>query len=116
MPVVNPYVSNTTFDTISLWTGLSATLTGGALTFPYPTGRVAEEYLQGSGAVISVHETQGVYTQGTDFILSYGATSVVARWRSLTTIPAGSTAIIQLPLQDAAVLAVAAATVPYDLV
>lgn len=93
------------FDKISLWTGIAPIAPGGTLTFTYPAGREPEEYIQARGAVISIHETQGLYSQDAgDFVLTFGPSSVIVLYNGGATIPAGSTAVLQIPLQAGGVI------------
>lgn len=86
MPTPNP-----TFDVIKLTTGAD-TAAGGTLSFAYPAGKTAADYLA-TGAVLAVRETSGLFTGPT---VSLGATIDVTYPAGKATIPAGSTVTLQL--------------------
>ena len=65
-------------DRIAIRTGTPISSTNGnTLTFLYPAGRSGNDYLQSTGAVISVRDLQNQYNQNSDFTLAYGEGQVV---------------------------------------
>lgn len=89
------------FDQITV-SADTAVATNGTLTLTYPAGRSADSYVQSSGAYFAVPTLQAIFTQGSGFTLSYGATTATLTYTGATTIPqaSGVALILQLPLQQ----------------
>lgn len=73
---------------------------GGTITFQYPAGRAAVCYDGMWPAQMFIPEMQGMYTQDTDFTITYGPTNIVVTYLAATTVPAKSTMHLQLPVRD----------------
>lgn len=94
------------FDVLQANSGSSPVTTGGTITFQYPSARAPASYrlALGLGAAGSpamfIRAMQAQFVAETDFTVSFGPTSIVVTYLAQTTIPAGSTVSLQLPVND----------------
>lgn len=91
------------FDLITV-TPAAAVAINGTVTFTYPTTspvRAAASYKAASGATLAAKGLQKTFVQGaSNFSLVYGASSVVLTYLGATSLPAGKSLTIQIPLAD----------------
>jgi hypothetical protein len=78
----------------------SAVATSGTITVPYPTGKGAGSY-PAYGHKIWIDSFQTLLEVGSDFTISFGASNITVTYTGSTTIPAGSSAKVQLNLEGA---------------
>lgn len=89
--------AQTAFDTITV-TPSADVATNGTVTFTYPAGRAKAEYAQ-AGEVLVANGLQSVLAVGAGaFSLSYGASSATLTYLGSTSLPAGKSLTLQLPL------------------
>ena len=79
----------------------TAVATNGTLTFTYPSPYDAAADFAQTGEKLVVSGLQNVLAQAADtFTLVYGGASVVVTYKDATSIPAGTSVTLQLPVSD----------------
>jgi hypothetical protein len=85
------------FDTITV-TPSADVATNGTIDFTYPSGRAEADYAQSGESLVS-HGLQTQFAKGaSNFSLSYASSKVTLTYLGATSLPAGKTMTLQLPL------------------